>query len=538
MPWKRTTKLLLAVGVALPCAQAAHAANLLGQWTFNETAEDLTGNGNNAVFGGDPSFVSLGPTNQGISLNPSAGQYVDYGSSPLFSLTTAFTLESWVTIRALPSPGGEPLIFGKDHTLYGMTYYSNGNFYAYVGGGSNTVATPLSLNQAYHLVQTWDGSTIRVYRNGVLSGTLASSAAPPTNGGNNLLSGRPGPSDGTPFLNAIIDETRIYSGALTPAEVTANFQAGPAQVVPRWIAQSGDWHTPSNWVGGVPNAPGAVANFADSLLAPGTVVIDQPTTVGTLTFGSAQQIVLAGASSLSLQVSSGSASVLVNQGSHRINLPSFFASNTQITILGGSTLTLGNPVTIRAGNTVTSSGALRIESPLIIESGGTLALGSGVTVLRGVPELGGGATVELTDGVCVVDYSGFASPAAQVQALLRDHEIVAQPSGNSLLLGWRDRADLSVIEIRRTFGGDADLSGAVDSTDFNRFIAGYGKTSDATWSEGDFSYDGAVNTLDFNLLAGSFGSTLPGPLTGTMVPEPANLIAVVTLLLASRFCRR
>ena len=124
---RRQLRRMVVLAGGLLWVQASQGANLIGQWSFNDTAEDLTGNGNNVVFVGDPAFVSTGSLNSGINLNASSGQYVDYGSSPLFGLTTAFSLEAWVTIKSLPAAGSEPLIFGKDHTLFGITYYANGN---------------------------------------------------------------------------------------------------------------------------------------------------------------------------------------------------------------------------------------------------------------------------------------------------------------------------------------------------------------------------------------------------------------------------
>jgi len=71
-------------------------------------------------------------------------------------------------------------------------------------------------------------------------------------------------------------------------------------------------------------------------------------TVGKMRFDNANSYQIAGNGSLTLQVSSGSGSVSVQQGSHEINLPAFFASNTTISVAGGGTLTIGDPMTIRA----------------------------------------------------------------------------------------------------------------------------------------------------------------------------------------------
>ena len=90
-------------------------------------------------------------------------------------------------------------------------------------------------------------------------------------------------------------------------------------------------------------------------------------------------------------------------------------------------------------------------------------------------------------------------------------------------MGWRDDSAASSIQIQRAYYGDANLSGTVDSTDFDAFVANYGKTTGGIWAQGDFNYDGKINTYDFNDLAGNFGQTLAAPTLGSVVPEPATL---------------
>jgi hypothetical protein len=73
--------------------------------------------------------------------------------------------------------------------------------------------------------------------------------------------------------------------------------------------------------------------------------------------------------------------------------------------------------------------------------------------------------------------------------------------------------------IRYTLYGDANLSGVVNSIDFNFMVAGYGMTSNADWVDGDFDYNCKSNTIDFNFLAGNFGAAAPGPIFGAVVIE-------------------
>jgi hypothetical protein len=225
---------VLAVGIS----GTSQAATLLGKWNFNEgsgnTGLDSSGNGNNASLVAGPSYVSTGASNYGVQLAAASQQYIDYGTSPLFDLTGPLTLESWFTLLTTPEKTGEMLIFGKDHTLFGTTMWG-GTSYSYLGSGSVNVPAPLTIGHAYHLVNTWDGTTLSVYLDGSLAGSTSTGPAPNPNQTNSLLSGKPGPSDGSGYLDAILDEARIYSGALTAGEVAASYAAGP-EVVPEPVS--------------------------------------------------------------------------------------------------------------------------------------------------------------------------------------------------------------------------------------------------------------------------------------------------------------
>ena len=311
----------------------------------------------------------------------------------------------------------------------------------------------------------------------------------------------------------------------------------------------GDWNLPGSWSDGtVPNAVGAQATLGNIITAPRTVYADTPITVGTLIFDSAQLYNLSGAASLSLEVASGTGQIGVVNGSHKINLPTFFASDTNINIASGATLTLADPVTIRAGKTVSNvgNGSLLIQAPLTIEGGGTLAVGAAPLGLFGAASLVGSARINVGSQSVNFDYRGQPNPASTIEAQLTTgyadgawtgEGIMTSASDSTKGLGWVDDTANQNVKVKLTYYGDTNLSGTVDSTDFSAFVAGYGETSGGTWANGDFNYDDKVNTLDFNMLAGNFGAAaIPSPALGSVVPEPATaaLLALGGLLTAAR----
>jgi hypothetical protein len=95
-------------------------------------------------------------------------------------------------------------------------------------------------------------------------------------------------------------------------------------------------------------------------------------------------------------------------------------------------------------------------------------------------------------------------------------------------------------QVQFALAGDTDLSGSVDSSDFDALAANYGQTG-VFWSQGDFNYDGTVNALDFNALANNYGDSLPASSAvadlGAVVPEP-TMLSAAGLMMAGLLRRR
>ena len=144
------------------------------------------------------------------------------------------------------------------------------------------------------------------------------------------------------------------------------------------VNAGGSWHTASNWSGGVPNGVDAEARFYGAITTPHSVNADSPAVAGTLRFNNANSYVIGGASTLTLQVSTGSALVDVQAGTHEINLPLTIASDTTLSVASGATLKISDPVTINAGKTLAPSGAgtVSYESTVTVLSGGGITFGS------------------------------------------------------------------------------------------------------------------------------------------------------------------
>ena len=77
--------------------------------------------------------------------------------------------------------------------------------------------------------------------------------------------------------------------------------------------------------------------------------------------------------------------------------------------------------------------------------------------------------------------------------------------------------------------GDIDANGSVDALDLAEFLKHFGKSSDSTFTTGDFNFDGKTTLADLLLLKQNFSAPSPALLS---VPEPSSII----LLIVSTFC--
>lgn len=151
------------------------------------------------------------------------------------TIPNSFTVESWVNIT---EHSGDTNI-GKIISMCYSNY--NGWIFSLVGPSSalqlrhhnvsnsstsyNIAHTSgISLNTWYHLAATDDGSTVRLYINGVQV-TSGSSAVSTTNGTMNLFVGGWQGAGTAVFLKGNQPSAKIYSRALTPAEILQNFNA-------------------------------------------------------------------------------------------------------------------------------------------------------------------------------------------------------------------------------------------------------------------------------------------------------------------------
>ena len=197
-------------------------ATLVAQWDFDEgtgtAVADSSGNSHNGTLFG-PTWVAQG-ADYAIQFD-GRDDYGEFASGAAMGLGGPMTIEAWVKPTA--KANGEAVLIGQDLHSYLLSYYNTEISNFYIGSGANNVDGHLTLNGWNHIVATFDGSTMNMVINGKVTQTVSSIFSSFTPIGNLMMGTKNRPD--LPQFKGLIDDVRIYSGALTPAEALTNFEA-------------------------------------------------------------------------------------------------------------------------------------------------------------------------------------------------------------------------------------------------------------------------------------------------------------------------
>lgn len=194
------------------------------------TEYDLSGNGLNGTMSNitytDPYFTFNG-TNSTVSVADNA--LLEPG-------TGDFSIEAWVYYSTIA--GSSRAVVSKTNNgggaadwSYGLRTASNGNTYMEVGNGTTSVTSPAftaSTGTWYQIVGVWTNvasNSIALYVNGVLIGSNSHSFASVKNSTNPLYLGSYNGGEYSQYYNGRIGITRLYSSALSAADVLQNYNA-------------------------------------------------------------------------------------------------------------------------------------------------------------------------------------------------------------------------------------------------------------------------------------------------------------------------
>ena len=177
--------------------------------TFNSS------NGGSLTFDGSNDYINMGNTSLGIT----AG-------------STQITLEAWIYPTAFISYRGLISRIASSGAFGGWMIYTDGDSGNRLGFAVNVSGIwsvlpnigSLSTNRWYHLTGTYDGSSMKIYVNGLQSNSVSKPGTIQyASSLNNLVIGWN--TSGASYFPGNISITKIYNRALSESEVLQNYNA-------------------------------------------------------------------------------------------------------------------------------------------------------------------------------------------------------------------------------------------------------------------------------------------------------------------------
>ena len=202
----------------------------VGWWAGDGDARDLAGTNNGTLENG--ANIAVGKVGQSFNFT-AQNQSVGIPNNPALFPSTALSVEAWVNLSTYTGCSSHYRIF---HTfravLRGYAMFIDCASQKLVvelrdpSGVSNAIGSNATIPAGTftHIAMTWDGSNLRLFINGVLDNTVATTISTI---GTNSDALRIGNEFDFGFRGQI-DEVSLYNRALTDAEIQSIFNAGIA----------------------------------------------------------------------------------------------------------------------------------------------------------------------------------------------------------------------------------------------------------------------------------------------------------------------
>jgi hypothetical protein len=214
---------------------AASATGPVAAYGFNEgtggTLGDSSGNGRQGTIA-NATWSTTGRYGRSLLFNGTTA-WVTVADAAALDLTTGMTLEAWVRPTVAMTNAWRSVLMkergtGLSYALYANSESRRPSANINTGGLDRTARgiDDIPPDVWTHLAATYDGATVRLYVNGTLVRSTAASGAIVAGTGALRIGGN---SIRGEWFRGYIDEVRVYSRALTAAEIAndMNTPIGP-----------------------------------------------------------------------------------------------------------------------------------------------------------------------------------------------------------------------------------------------------------------------------------------------------------------------
>lgn len=228
----------------IPCV--IPPADMFGWWPGEGNLNDIQGGYNGTGAGGGPAFEA-GKVGQAMSFD-GTNDTVTVSGFP--DPNPAYSVDAWVYWKGVINGSQHDAILvktqnsdGSGGDSYGLFIYAGDNsLLSIIAGDTVTVNTPpgsVPLNEWFHVAQTYDGTTLKVFINGQLEASTSASRSVST--GLLAFGTRSGVQH---FIHGLLDEIEIFSRALSSNEINAIYNAGTVgkcKAAPATLWYNGDF---------------------------------------------------------------------------------------------------------------------------------------------------------------------------------------------------------------------------------------------------------------------------------------------------------
>ncbi len=199
---------------------------LVGYWPFSGNANDLSGNNNNGTVNGATLTTDRnGNANSAYSFD-GINDFISLASYNFFLGNTSRSIAFW--IQTNQTQNGIPVSIGTAsyNNCFNVRYGAGAPGVVGVMGFTTdyypTTGTSIINNAWHHVVVTHNGTTLKIYIDGILDNS--SNKSYNTTGTNNFI-GKSNQSGGESWVSGKIDNVGFWNRALTPQEITSLYNS-------------------------------------------------------------------------------------------------------------------------------------------------------------------------------------------------------------------------------------------------------------------------------------------------------------------------